>query len=248
MKRLRWFVLPLLLVLAGPVLALLSGQVDLNRHWAGARRDSIGISPAPDRHPEAVVQVFAARAFGWRGLFGVHTWIAVKPQGADHYTIHQVLGWRARYGGSAVDSGPGTPDRHWYGNPPTLVGELYGPAAEQAIGQIEAAVATYPYPHDYTLWPGPNSNTFVAHVARQVPALQVDLPATAIGKDYLPGGSLVAQAPSGTGYQVSLAGLLGATLALEEGLELNVLGLGFGIDLNAPALRLPGLGRLGFSR
>ena len=55
------------------------------------------------------------------------------------------------------------------------------------------------------------------------------------------------QSPSGTGLQLSLKGLLGVMVAPEEGLEFNVLGLTAGIDLNPPALKLPGIGRLGFS-
>ena len=81
--------------------------------------------------------------------------------------------------------------------------------------QIEAAVAAYPYPHSYRAWPGPNSNTFTAFVARRVPELGLDLPPTAIGKDWLGGGTLVATTPSGTGWQLSLAGVLGvATIAI----------------------------------
>jgi hypothetical protein len=34
-------------------------------------------------------------------------------------------------------------------------------------------------------------------------------------------------------------------LALEEGLEVNLLGLTFGLDINPPALKLPGIGRIG---
>src|SRR5690606_13703991 len=109
-----------------------------------------------------------------------------------------------------------------------------------------AAAEAYPYRHEYRLWPGPNSNTFVAHLARAVPELRVDLPPTAIGKDYLPGGGVFARAPSGSGVQVSLGGLLGVTMALEEGVELNLLGLSVGLDLLPPALKLPGLGRLGW--
>ena len=110
------------------------------------------------------------------------------------------------------------------------------------IERIEAAVAAYPWSHQYRLWPGPNSNTFVAYVAREVPELGLDLPPTAIGKDYLGPTTLLAKAPSGTGWQVSLAGLAGVTVAREEGLEINLLGLGFGIDVNDGRLRLPGLG------
>jgi hypothetical protein len=35
-----------------------------------------------------------------------------------------------------------------------------------------------------------------------VPELRLDLPPTAIGKDFLPNGEVVARAPSGTGFQV----------------------------------------------
>src|ERR1700738_5175796 len=51
-------------------------------------------------------------------------------------------------------------------------------------------------------WPGPNSNTFLAHIARQVPDLAIQLPSNAVGKDFLPGGRVVALAPSGSGFQV----------------------------------------------
>ena len=112
--------------------------------------------------------------------------------------------------------------------------------------KIALAIADYPYKDTYTLWPGPNSNTFVAHIARQVPELRLELPTTAIGKDYLNNGDLVGPAPSGTGWQVSLFGLLGLTLAQTEGLEANILTANFGIDLSPLALKLPGIGRLTF--
>ena len=105
------------------------------------------------------------------------------------------------------------------------------------------AFASYPWAGTYHLWPGPNSNTFVAYVARQVPELGLDLPPTAIGKDYLGPTTFIARAPSGSGWQASLWGLAGVTVAREEGLEFNLLGLGFGVDINHGKLRLPGLGR-----
>ena len=40
-------------------------------------------------------------------------------------------------------------------------------------------------------------------------------------------------------------GLLGLTLAVDEGLELNLLGLVFGIDPLDLAIKLPGIGRIG---
>jgi hypothetical protein len=206
------------------------------------------LAPDPQDAPEAVVQVYAARAFNWRGALAVHTWIATKPDNADYYTVHQVMGWRRYSNLPVVISTPDVPDRLWYGAQPELLVDIRGPSAAQAIPRIEAAVASYPYDREYGLWPGPNSNTFTAHVGRQVPELAMDLPSTAIGKDFLTNGSIVENAPSGTGGQLSFYGLLGVTVAREEGLELNILALNFGIDVLHPAIKLPGFGRIGMSK
>jgi Protein of unknown function (DUF3750) len=119
---------------------------------------------------------------------------------------------------------------------------------DEIIDNIRAAVARYPYPDEYRGWPGPNSNTFTAYIAREVPQLGLDLPSNAIGKDFLPRGAMFATAPSGSGFQVSLYGLAGFLLAANEGLELNILGLNIGVDAAVPALKLPAIGRLGLDR
>ena len=246
MNRLGKLLVLLIALLIGPVLALAGGTVRLGQDWRTADRSSAGIAPAPSDAQEAIASVWAARAFNWRGLLAVHTWVATKPGGASHYTVHQVIGWRGRGGGNVVVSSPDLPDRFWYGQPPRLVKELRGPAAESAIPKILEAVDTYPYTHEYRLWPGPNSNTFTAYIARRVPELGVELPVIAIGKDYLEGGRLFATAPGGRGFQISLFGLAGVIIGVEEGVELNLLGLVFGIDPLGPAIKLPGIGRIGF--
>ena len=232
-------------LLAGPALALMTDEVSLERSWYTASRESAGIMPPAASTPEAVVQVYGARTFGWRGAFAVHTWIALKPAGADSYVTYEVIGWRYWRDGNGLSRREGPPDRHWFGAKPEIYAELRGEAAAEAIPQIEAAVAGYPFATQYRTWPGPNSNTFTATIARQVPSLKLDLPPTAIGKDYIGPRDLVAAAPSGTGYQVSLLGVLGGMLAVEEGLEVNLLGLTFGVDPLDLALKLPGLGRIG---
>jgi len=213
--------------------------------WRTASRASLGLAPAPSETPEAVIQVYAARAVRWRGYFGVHTWIAAKPADADAYTVYEVNGWRLRRAGTSVVVSDRAPDSRWYGNAPELIAELRGPAAAEAIPRIEQAVAAYPYAASYRVWPGPNSNTFVAHVLRAVPELEADLPPTAIGKDYL-GSALFARSPSGTGAQLSLLGLLGVLVGLEEGIEINLLGLTFGLDPLDLAVKLPLAGRIGW--
>lgn len=248
MKRwLTWGSAGLVLLLAGPLyMAAYGSDAEPRRDgWRFADRSSAGISPAPEAYPEAVIQVFAARTWGWRGNLAVHPWIATKARGAATYQTHQVIGFRARRGLPVVQSQADVPDRRWYGNQPQLLVDIRGAEAERLLPRVLAAVASYPYPESYTTWPGPNSNTFVAHVGRQVPELGLVLPVTAIGKDYLPGGALLAPTPSGSGYQLSLLGTLGLMAGVDEGLELNVLGLAFGIDFLRPALKLPGIGRVG---
>jgi Protein of unknown function (DUF3750) len=136
-------------------------------------------------------------------------------------------------------------DGYWAGNPPQIVVDRRGPEVEAMIGRIETAIETYPYPDAYRSWPGPNSNTFIAHIARSVPELALELPPTAIGKDYLANGGVFAPTPSGTGYQMSVLGLLGLSLGRDEGLELNLLGLTLGIDPLDVAIKLPAVGRIG---
>jgi hypothetical protein len=235
-------------LLLGPVGVIASGEVDPSANWRAGSRDSSGQAPTPAEEPRAVVQVYAARTVGWRGAFGVHTWIATKRSSADAWTVHHVIGWRVYRGSSGVVTQSGPPDFRWFGAWPDKLVDLRGDDVDATIDRIEAAVAAYPYPDSYRAWPGPNSNTFTAFVARRVPELRLDLPPHAIGKDWLEGGGLVDRTPSGTGWQVSLAGLLGAQAGVEEGVELNLLGLSVGIDLNDPALRLPGFGKVGPGR
>jgi len=233
------------------LLALLGGCTPLDRlgqNWWELRRDSSGQAPDPAAFPEPIVQIYAARALGWRGVMAVHTWVVLKPTGAPAYTRYEVMGWGVAGGTPAIRVNRSGPDNYWFGARPDLLVDRRGDGVEGLIERVQAAVAAYPYPDRYRTWPGPNSNTFLAYLGRAVPDLRLDLPATAIGKDFIPHGLPVATTPSGTGLQVSLFGLLGVAVGVEEGLELNVLSLNFGVDVKRPALKLPVVGRLGVSR
>ncbi|HEY7364751.1 MAG TPA: DUF3750 domain-containing protein [Methylomirabilota bacterium] len=235
--------------LTGPALLALTsltGCAVLERgDWRQARRDASGLAPSPVSTREAVVQVYAARAVGWRAAVAVHSWIALKPRGAAAYTRYEVIGWGVERGVPAIRVNRTGPDNYWFGSRPILLVDRRGDDVDALIARIEAAIASYPYRESYRTWPGPNSNTFVAYIGRAVPELRLELPPTAIGKDFLPGGELLAPTPSGLGVQVSLLGLAGILVGWEEGLEVNALGLTFGLDVKDPALKLPGLGRLG---
>ena len=240
-----WLLLFLVLLLAGPLLTLALGRVPLHGNWSTATHRSAGLAPDPAINRGAVVQVYASRTFGWRGAFAVHTWLAAKEADADRYTRYEVIGWNARDGRSAVSiSDRNAPDAEWYGSAPKLIKDLRDSEAEAVIAKLPQAAADYPFGRSYSAWPGPNSNTFLAHLGRTIPELALTLPSTAIGKDYLPAGQIVARTPSGTGWQLSLFGVLGVSASRDEGFELNVLGLVTGVDARHPALKLPGVGRV----
>jgi hypothetical protein len=240
---LKWLARALLLVavlMLGPLSVLVFGDLDLETPWRNASRASSGQAPDPQQESVALIMVYGARAHNWRGAFAIHSWIATKRSDAKEYTVYQATAWEH----PVVSAQPGPPDLMWYGAQPEILLERSGPGVDDLIDRIEMAVTAYPYKDNYRAWPGPNSNTFIAFVARRVPELGLDLPPTAIGKDYLPGGQIVDRMPSGTGWQVSVYGLLGIGYAREEGVELNILGLAVGIDFKDRALRLPGVGLL----
>ncbi|MBW8906591.1 MAG: DUF3750 domain-containing protein [Betaproteobacteria bacterium] len=202
-----------------------------------------GLAPDPAKTSEAVVQVYGARTMGVKGIFGVHTWIAVKPSDTPSWTVYEIIGWRLRWADSALVIRERQPDAPWFGAQAELYADKRGAGVDELIQRIDKAARSYPYANTYTLWPGPNSNTFTAWIARQMPELQVDLPATAVGKDYI-GSTFVSTAPSGTGFQFTLAGLLAVAAGPVEGFELNLLGLNFGA--NGSAIKLPLVGRVAF--
>ncbi|MEC7834865.1 MAG: DUF3750 domain-containing protein [Pseudomonadota bacterium] len=213
--------------------------------WRTANREPAGIAPIAENHPEAIVQVYAARAFSWRGYFSVHSWIAIKKTDAKEYKVYQVLGWRSRYNQPVLSIETEHPDRYWFNNRPEVIRDIRGVRAGEIIRNLENIVDLYPYKNHYVLWPGPNSNTFTAWVGRKIPELRLELPSIAIGKDFL-GPGFFSTAPSRTGYQVSIFGIFGILLARDEGLEINVAGLVFGVDPLELSLKLPLFGKVGF--
>ena len=119
--------------------------------WRTASREPVGLAPDPATAPEAIVQVYAARAWGWRGYFGVHTWIAVKPTGAKAYTVYELIGWRLRYGDSALTIHGRAPDARWFGAAPELLADKRGPGVDALIERIDRAARDYLFAMEYTM-------------------------------------------------------------------------------------------------
>lgn len=210
--------------------------------WRTADRSSVGLLPPAASHEPAVVRVFAAQTVRWRGIFATHCWIVFKPAGARSYTRYDYTAW-----GEPIRMNGFEPDGRWFGAAPETVFAADGEAAAALIPRMQDAIENYAWRNrgDYRAWPGPNSNTFVAAVLDRVPEIRTALPPTAIGKDFPYDGRWLRLTPSGTGLRLTLGGYAGLTLGWVEGLEVNILGGIFGIDFRRPAIKLPGLGRIG---
>ena len=210
------------------------------RNWHSADWSSAGVLPLPQADREASIRVMAARTGGLKGIVAVHTWLVLKKPGGAPYERYDVVGW-----GTPVRLNSQPADGRWYSNDPVVIHEIRGAEAERLLPKVEAAIRAYRWSErgSYRIWPGPNSNTFVAAILAAVPEIGASLPSTAIGRDY-PVGSWISRTASG-GWSVSLGGFAGVTVGPRDGLAVNVLGLVAGIRFDKPAILLPGFGALG---
>jgi hypothetical protein len=212
-------------------------------HWTQWDRSTVSGLPSASAHPDARILVMAGRTRGWKGAVALHSWIVVKGEHERNWRRYDVAGW-----GDPVRINWWPPDL-WFGERGMVIADIKGPQAQALIPRIDVAIRDYPYVNagDYRIWPGPNSNTFVAAMLRAIPEAGATLPPDAIGRDYRPLPYL-GLSDSGTGIEANLWGMLGVKAAWVEGVELNVLGLVVGLDLRNPGVKLPGLGRIGFDR
>jgi hypothetical protein len=233
----------ILILFLGPILARAAFYAagDGPRYWRDADWSSTGLLPKADGDPTARVIVFTAKTGAWKGIFSVHSWIVLKRAGAARWTRYDVVGW-----GQPVRINNWPADGRWFGNQPVAIADIAGPDAEKLIPRIEAAVADYRFAQagDYRIWPGPNSNSFVASVLRAVPELGVSLPSNAVGRDFRD-GVYAGLTDSRTGIELNMNGLAAIKIGWVEGVEVNLLGLVAGLDVRHPGLKLPGFGRIG---
>lgn len=212
------------------------------RSWNTADWSSSGLLPKAADDDPAAIYIMAGRSGRWKGIFAVHHWVIVKPAGATRYERFEVVGW-----GTPVRRNAYAPDGRWYSSDPFIVHKVRGAEAQALIPKVVTAAKNYRWstPGQYVVWPGPNSNTFVASIARQVPELGAELDPAGVGKDWLGPGFQTGTMPSGAGFQISYNGFIGAGISAREGIELHFLGATIGVDFDDLAIKLPALGKIG---
>jgi hypothetical protein len=227
------------LLLLGPLLALPSATFSMRGDWRTATHRATGLAPDPATHREVIVQVYASCTFGWR-VHSPCTRGSAKFAGAERYTRHEVIGWRM-YGRSTVDY------RRWRrmrsGTARPRLVTTFAANAQIRLSRACPPQRLHPYASIYNDGRDPTATR--SSRCRSRDSGTRAQPAAARHRQGLSSaGQPVARAPSGTGYLVSIGGIVGLMLAGVEGLEINLFGLVAGIDFRHPALKLPGLGRI----
>lgn len=234
--------LALLVVFILPALAHLGvwSVTERPSGWRQAQWSSAGILPSNPSKNEAAVYVFTARTGGLKGAFATHSWLVLKPLGTNYYDRYDVVGWGTPLRKNAYD-----PDGYWYSNKPVISYKIVSEQAIKVLPLLERAIASYRWRDrgDYKLWPGPNSNTFVANILGQFPELAASAPSTAVGRDYPADGKWIGQRKDGALF-ATFGGYFGLEIGGDVGFEINFLGLVAGLNLTSGELIIPAFGAL----
>jgi len=117
------------------------------------------------------------------GRFAWHYWFVVW----DDTGAHRWEVWQTKNAGGTcighVHCDLKRPDDGVGGGPSRVAFQWSGEDAQRIARVLEKA-GSYPYCQRYRLWPGPNSNTFVAWVLREA-GVDFALNARGIGRSYL---------------------------------------------------------------
>lgn len=204
-------------------------------NWAAS-----GFLPQPQKNA-AAIYILAARTGGMKGAVSVHSWFVIKKPGNEFYDRYDVVGW-----GKPVRHNAYPPDAYWYSNYPYIVHQIHGEKAAQLIQKIEKSIQNYPYGKqgDYTIYPGPNSNSFVAKILRDVPEMGSVLSSNAIGRDYLGQNNYALWDGINKDLHISFKGYVGFSLGLQSGVEINLGGLVAGIGLKPFSIKIPAIGNI----
>jgi hypothetical protein len=178
------------------------------------------------------------QGIAWYARFAHHTWIDVKHGDEGDWMRIEVLTRTSGVQTSSIPARTARADTRWQRSirVHTLI---EGPRAQRIAAVIEAQALEHnaEYALGYHGWPGPNSNTLIAELAREIPDLALSFDPNALGKDY-EGWFSTGWTSSKTGVRIDSLPL-GFAIGLREGVELHLIGLTIGVSFVPPRLNLP---------
>lgn len=180
--------------------------------------------------------------------FAHHSWIDVKCGDEKSWERIEVLSASSGVRRFKIGSAAARADRRWRDRDVRVLGTVAGDEARTVAERIRTLSDELSdrYKADYRAWPGPNSNSLLADIARATPGLAFTLHHNAVGKDYR-GWFGAGLTSSKTGIHIDTLPL-GFALGLHEGIEVHLLQLTFGISFWPPRIELPFLPEIPWSR
>ncbi len=178
----------------------------------------------------------------WYTHFATHGWFDLRAEAGGPWTRVEIS---SPYSGMRIDEiaeWQALADERWDDRDVRVRGVLTGAKAREAARDLLERAAAYD-DDLYRAIPGPNSNTLVAALVDAVPHLRTTMHHNAVGKDFAtPVG--FARTPSKTGARLDTP-VIGVALALQEGVELHLAGLSFGVGIWPPRLEIPFVPEIG---
>ena len=164
-----------------------------------------------------------------------------SPRGRNVHALNEVIRLARPRGAPALSHRVGAL-RGWYGAAPTLLRDLRGPEAE-AGARAPRRGGSIVSPRHVPGVAGPETGQHFrrARGTRDSAAARGPAAPRVSARTTFRRGNSSRPRRSGTGWQASLAGVLGLAVSLDEGVEMNLLGLVTGFDVAPPALKLPGV-------
>ncbi len=147
-------------------------------------------------HNSDPYQIYFFSCPAWKPAhFAIHPWIVTVKNGTTTRweVIHYKHPEKEKFGyvhkNLIINSTQGIKKHKWSSEywDSTLLASFSGnekSTARQVIDFIEQMTPFYPYQENYYLFPGPNSNTYVAWILRKFPELDIKLPWNAFGKNF----------------------------------------------------------------
>ena len=125
------------------------------------------------------------RGMAWYTRFAHHTWVDVKRGDEQRWLRVEVLNETTGAQAAAIPAATARMDTRWQRDIRTHT-TILGERAQRIAAVIEdlARAQHDKYANGYRGWPGPNSNTLIAELVREIPDLTTDFDPNALGKDY----------------------------------------------------------------
>ena len=169
----------------------------------------------------------------WYSRFAQHSWFDVREGSTGRWRRIEIPTPQSGVQIIELPRGEAFEDERWERAVRVRAIE-HGAGVDQLVDELVAAARSWDG-GGYRAWPGPNSNTFVDAMLREVDGLSGQLHHNAVGKDH---GWRVGKSATGVGVELETP-LAGLQVGLLEGLEVHLLGLTLGVGLQPLALRLP---------